>query len=634
MNLSNQPAPAISIDIAQALLNTLPFVFYKDTKGVYLGCNINQAQALGLTDPIELAGKTIFDVLENQETAQHIHQNDMRVINEGATIVTEETITTKAGTKIYYVQKQPIYGAAHDIVGLLGFAVDITDIKLKQKQAEQEKETYLHEIDYYKKLTQEQSKFQQIAYQVAHDIVSPLSALNTIIGMLKDIPEKHRITLKQAAVRIEDIVNDLQRHYQQPNTLSHDITLAPDIVFTYLGVRDILSEKRVEYHALPITFSHRVDKGAYFAFIQVDAQSFHRMLSNLVNNAVNAIGNQTGSVKIKLSVTDNEVILNITDTGQGMTTETQEKILAGNPIFDPKRQRHGLGLGQVHATLKKSGGHMKILSDVGAGSQIILTFPKTSAPDWACTQLNFRANQTVIILDDDPFIHGAWEARFAPILAAHPTMGLHHFSQGDELLAFVNTLSETEKEHFHLLADHELIDQQKNGLEIIRQTQLRNVTLVTSHYANPNVLQYAKKLHVPILPKRLASKVPVHVLPSEPPRLHVNKNSHKKQVVLLDDSNVFAQSIIFRLAHCDVTHYTDPQVFLAEYHLYDRDTPICIDHHFDLNVSLNGIEVAQTLHRLGFTKLYLVSGGSFDPAHLPNYITLIRKTNLTILDTF
>jgi len=620
--------------LSDILLDAIPLVFCKDINGIYRGCNLNLAQTMGYVHPSEFIGKTVFDVLDDKESAILIDQTDREIMQTGKPAILEETITTPAGVRIYLSQKQPLICTEGNVIGMLGFAMDITEIKNKQQRAEAEKEKYQKEIDHYKNLTQQHSKFQQIANQVAHDIVSPLSALSTIISMLRDIPEQHRITLKQAATRIEDITNDLLKHYRTPDAKNAEADKEMDIFFTYLGLREILSEKRVEYHSLPITFSHKIGPGAHFAFIQVSSNAFRRMLSNLINNAVEAMEGKTGTIQIQLTETTKNVVLTIADNGKGISPEVRDKILGGIPVTDDKKKSHGIGLCQVRDTLEQSNATLDIESDE-SGTKIILTFPRSHAPGWATTKLTFRANQTILILDDDPFIHGAWDARFAKILAANPEMQLMHFTNGSELLDFLAPLDPAEKNKFYLLSDHELIDQEMHGLNVISHSKLNNATLVTSHYTNQHVLAFANELHIPILPKRLAPKVPIQIVPLKPDQHNQPDQSQlsKTDVILLDDSQVFADSIIFRLVHRKVAHYLDPRVFIAECDDYAKDTPVCIDNHFGIGIPFDGVEVAAQLHARGFTRLFIVSGGHFDENSLPEYVTLIKKMDLDLLDS-
>src|SRR5262249_13643075 len=49
----------------------------------------------------------------------------------------------------------------------------------------------------------------EIAAQVSHDIRSPLSALNMIMGTLQSLPEEKRLIIRNATQRINDISNQL-----------------------------------------------------------------------------------------------------------------------------------------------------------------------------------------------------------------------------------------------------------------------------------------------------------------------------------------------------------------------------------------------------------------------------------------
>jgi signal transduction histidine kinase len=73
------------------------------------------------------------------------------------------------------------------------------------------------------------------------------------------------------------------------------------------------------------------------------------------------------------------VQISVSDTGHGMSRDTQEK--AFDPFFTTKQpgQGTGLGLSQVYGFVKQSGGHVKIHSEVGKGTTVNVYLPRAYA---------------------------------------------------------------------------------------------------------------------------------------------------------------------------------------------------------------------------------------------------------------
>lgn len=619
------------------ILDTIPFVFCKDIHGRYQGGNLNQATSFGFYHPSEFIGKTIFEILNDQEAAHQIDKTDQEVMQKNVQIITEETLETTKGKKIYLSQKQPVHDRHGQVVGMMGFAMDITEIKNRQVHAESEnekllKEKHLLEFEHFKKLAEQQSQFHNIAKQIAHDIVSPLSAFGTIISLLNDIPENHRRTLKLAAIRIGDITNNLVKQFRADVEENAGSGNEQEIIFTSLVVQNILSEKRIECHSLPVSFTQDIEPEAYFAFIRTNKRAFERMLSCLIDNAIHSLPNKTGTVQATMRITNDHVFIEIADDGKVMTPDARDKTMRGIAVTGDNQTGDESDMEQLRETLMQSEATLNIKAREPAGNRVIVTFPRMPPPDWTTNDIPIGTDQIIMILDDDPFIHGAWDASLASVLESYPQLKVIHFTAAAKVLAYFNACSEQDRQKLMLFSDYELIGQHTNGLEIIKQLNIKNSILVTSHYEEVEIQNEAIALNIPIIPKLLATKMTLQIV--QPDSSGENAEpSHAIDIVMLDDDPVFASAFQFRFSNKKIRYYPDPRDFLTECHEYPKDAVISIDNNFGPAIPINGIEVAKQLHKLGFTRLYLVSGSFFTQSQLPPYLTYIEKLNLDFFDT-
>ena len=98
----------------------------------------------------------------------------------------------------------------------------------------------------------------------------------------------------------------------------------------------------------------------------------------------------------------------VSDTGTGMVPEVISR--AFDPFFTTKEvgQGTGLGLSQVYGFVKQSGGHIKIYSEVGAGTTVKLYLPryhsdKNEVDDHPATVSIPRGREeTILVAEDDP----------------------------------------------------------------------------------------------------------------------------------------------------------------------------------------------------------------------------------------
>jgi two-component system cell cycle sensor histidine kinase/response regulator CckA len=158
--------------------------------------------------------------------------------------------------------------------------------------------------------------------------------------------------------------------------------------------------------------------------VLADTAQLEQVILNLVVNAADAVGS-SGTVMIR-TLADRlphvvppgtparpdqpAVLLEVCDTGSGMTPETQARIF--EPFFTTKPPGHGTGLGLslVHAIVTRHGGRIEVQSRVGAGTTFQVRWPaapvdagrppaSTPAPEWGDPD-----GAVILLAEDDPVV--------------------------------------------------------------------------------------------------------------------------------------------------------------------------------------------------------------------------------------
>lgn len=108
--------------------------------------------------------------------------------------------------------------------------------------------------------------------------------------------------------------------------------------------------------------------------VPADAQELERIIVNLVKNARDAVADG-GRVRVGAFVDDDRVILEVGDTGRGMSPAVAQRVF--EPFFSTKPGGSGLGLATVKALVGRRGGRVSSESTEGRGTTFTVVFPRT-----------------------------------------------------------------------------------------------------------------------------------------------------------------------------------------------------------------------------------------------------------------
>ncbi len=105
----------------------------------------------------------------------------------------------------------------------------------------------------------------------------------------------------------------------------------------------------------------------------LDPLAFDRILSNLIRNAAEAVGD-AGHIDVVVASAEGQVLLTVRDDGRGMDEATRNRIF--DPFFTTKGQRgKGIGLWSVRQLVEEGGGHVSVRSRLNEGATFTIRWP-------------------------------------------------------------------------------------------------------------------------------------------------------------------------------------------------------------------------------------------------------------------
>ncbi|MBA2651568.1 MAG: HAMP domain-containing histidine kinase [Tatlockia sp.] len=351
----------------------------------------------------------------------------------------------------------------------------------------------------------------EVAQQTAHDIRSPLAALTITLDVVSEVlPEKIRLMMRNSVNRIRDITNNLMDSTKPVSGIEVYVQskIGADERSIYLLsslIETLITEKRMQFRSkINVGIEATLGTDSYGIFAKVNLAEFKRVLSNLINNAVEAL-KESGNVVVSLLRIDNKAVIMVADNGAGIPPEILKKLGQRGETFD-KTGGSGLGLYHARTTLESWGGSFQIISTVGIGTTLCLEIPLAKAPKWFVEELKLTSGQKVVALDDDTSVHQIWQSRFSDI-----NVELIPLSTPEQLRQWV-------ADHSHILdrtlflIDYELLGFRETGIQLIQELKLqKSAVLVTSRFEEPKIVTSCESDVIRLIPKGMAPFVPINV---------------------------------------------------------------------------------------------------------------------------
>jgi len=212
-----------------------------------------------------------------------------------------------------------------------------------------------------------------LAAGVAHEIGNPMAVLQGYAELLgeKDLSETSRLeyalAVEQAVQKVSTIIRDLLE-FARPVDQSDDTC---DIHVAIQRAMNLVAHQP-SFRAIEMKFEGSNEP----LLAQINGGRLEQVLLNLLLNASHA-SPKGATVHIKTQERQNDVLLNISDTGDGIAPALQSKIF--DPFFTTKEPGSGTGLGLsiCHNIITSFGGDIGVESVEGEGTTFRITLKKT-----------------------------------------------------------------------------------------------------------------------------------------------------------------------------------------------------------------------------------------------------------------
>ncbi len=218
-----------------------------------------------------------------------------------------------------------------------------------------------------------------LASGLAHNLSTPVQCILGYSRILhREYPEDDRLhRLEEMSKSLKQIIENLMLKLRRDQTT--EISL--------INLNNLLQDD-LKFLEADLYYKHQIEKDFQFApelpVVQGGHGDFSQAILNIVSNAVDAMFERPERVlAIRTSLQSDKVLLEISDTGCGMTPEIRENIFS--PFFTTKPTREerqgeepvgtGLGLASTRNLLEKYQVIIKVDSTPGEGSCFSLLFP-------------------------------------------------------------------------------------------------------------------------------------------------------------------------------------------------------------------------------------------------------------------
>lgn len=379
------------------------YIYWKNTRSEYMGCNKNLARVSGLKDTSDIIGKTDHDFGWGEKDAEQFRRDDQEIMRTGHRQVTEYELPIQRPDGHHMVvrtEKMRYHDKNGKVIGVIGVAIDITDEKLLEKQLKEAKQ-----------IAEEANRAKsEFLANMSHDLKTPLTGVIGAAQLLQQMPLVEEA--KEFVDGIYDSGNMLLQNieflldYSKEESGKVELRLEPFdlrnlIEKTFSSFTISANEKHID---LLLSYPDEVER-----LVIGDIHQVRQIILNLFSNAIKFTRQGYVYVNVSSQKTSDEkinVTIKVIDTGIGIPKDKQsiifERFTRLTPAYQGMYKGLGLGLDIVKKAVDKLNGQIALesLPNQGTTFTCTLTFYRQNISPKLSNWYTHYQQIPILVVDD------------------------------------------------------------------------------------------------------------------------------------------------------------------------------------------------------------------------------------------
>jgi two-component system nitrogen regulation sensor histidine kinase NtrY len=261
-------------------------------------------------------------------------------------------------------------------------------VRIAAEQQGRQVRGYVATFDDITELLQAQRKaaWADVARRIAHEIKNPLTPIQLSAERLKRKYLKEINSDKETFVACTDTivrqVGDIGRMVDEFSAFAR----MPQAVMRRESLSDLAGQAVFLQRQARTNVRFDIVKPAEPIFVECDGRQITQALTNLLQNAIDAIGGRIadpgetlprGVVEVRLAAEDGRAVISVSDNGPGLPLAERDRLT--EPYVTTRAKGTGLGLAIVKKIMEDHAGTLEMRDNPGGGARVVLSIPLEQA---------------------------------------------------------------------------------------------------------------------------------------------------------------------------------------------------------------------------------------------------------------